>query len=82
MGDNWSDFDPDEFTHFLDDTDLSEEAKREYVEFVWRVVSEFAALGFGEHPVQQAQRARERDQRQDTDSIRKMVADFVESERK
>ncbi len=73
-------FDPSEFMHFLDGTDMTEEAKREYLEFVWQIVSEFAAIGFGVHPVQQALDAQEHDKGQEARAIREMVAAFMNEE--
>ena len=49
------------YKHLMDDFDMSEEQKREYLQALWNIVSEFVALGWGVHPVQQAQDARERD---------------------
>lgn len=47
--------DIEEFAHFLDETGWSDEQKAEYLQALWGVVVEFAMLGFGFHPVQQAQ---------------------------
>ncbi|MBP5859135.1 hypothetical protein KAJ83_19135 [Marivibrio halodurans] len=51
-----------EFLHFLDGTDMTEDEKLEYIECVQRVISEFVALGWGTHPIQQASDAKERDE--------------------
>lgn len=50
-------FDLDEFMHFLDEADWSEDEKIEYLTLVWNIVCEFVALGFDMHPVQQAEKA-------------------------
>ena len=50
-------FDPAEFLHFLDGVDWSDAEKREYITLVRNIVREFVALGFGVHPMQQAQKA-------------------------
>ena len=42
------------YAHYLEDTDLSEEEKREFLQTLWNIVCEFVAMGFGVHPVQQA----------------------------
>lgn len=47
-------FDAREFAHFLDDSDLTEEQKLEYIQTIWQIVLQFIDLGFGIHPVQQA----------------------------
>lgn len=54
---NAVEFDPVEFMHFLEETDWSDDQKAEYVTLVWNIVCEFVALGFGVHPIQQAQDA-------------------------
>jgi hypothetical protein len=45
-----------EFTRFLDGTDWTEDQKAEYLRTLWGVMVEFAMLGFGFHPVQQAEK--------------------------
>ncbi|MEQ8602856.1 MAG: hypothetical protein RIB45_06025 [Marivibrio sp.] len=47
-------FDPQEFFHFLEGTDWSDEQKADYVTLVWNIVCEFVAMGWGVHPLQQA----------------------------
>ena len=44
-----------EFEGFLSDSDWTEDQKREYLETIWSIMVEFALLGFGFHPVHQAQ---------------------------
>lgn len=39
---------------FLDDTDISDEQKKELIETLWNIVVTFVDLGFGIEPVQQA----------------------------
>lgn len=51
-----------EFEHFLEGTGWSDAQKREYLEMLWRIVSEFVALGFGFHPVQHAMSTRTEDE--------------------
>lgn len=48
-------FDPAEFVHFLAETGWTDEQKAEYAKLVWDIVCEFVAMGFGVHPLQQAQ---------------------------
>ncbi|SDF61788.1 hypothetical protein [Thalassobaculum litoreum] len=50
--------DLEEFAHFLDDTGWSDDQKADYLQTLWGVMVEFAMLGFGFHPVQQAGNAR------------------------
>jgi len=50
--------DMEEYRHYLDDTDMTEEQKTEYIEMLWRVTEEFVAYGFETHPIQQAQSSR------------------------
>lgn len=49
--------DYERYAHFLDDSDLTEEQKREFLQTLWSIVCEFVALGFEVHPAQQAQKA-------------------------
>lgn len=46
--------DYDLYAHYLEDTDLSEDEKREFLQTLWNIVCEFVAMGFGVNPVQQA----------------------------
>jgi len=39
---------------YLEDSDLSDEQKREFIETLWSIVVSFVDLGFGIHPLQQA----------------------------
>lgn len=48
-------FDAAEFMQYLDSTDWPDDQKIEYLKLVWTIVCEFVALGFGVHPIQQAQ---------------------------
>lgn len=50
-------FDYETYAHFLEDTDLSESQKHEALETLWNIIVQFVELGFGVHPVQQAQNA-------------------------
>lgn len=47
--------DYDLYAHFLDDADLTEDQKREFLQAVWNIIVEFVSLGFGVHPAQQVQ---------------------------
>ena len=49
--------DYEKYAHFLEDADLAEEQKREFLQAVWEVIVGFVSLGFGVHPVQQANNA-------------------------
>lgn len=46
--------DVDYYQSFLDDTNISEDKKRELIQTLWDIMSAFVDLGFGIHPVQQA----------------------------
>tara|TARA_R100000789_G_scaffold17692_1_gene20711 strand:- start:100 stop:465 length:366 start_codon:yes stop_codon:yes gene_type:complete len=48
-------FDAAEFFHFVEETGWSDEQKAEYITLVWNIVCEFVAMGWGVHPIQQAQ---------------------------
>lgn len=47
-------FDAEEFWHFVESYDLSDDEKREYLEVIWSIIVSFVDLGFGIHPVQKA----------------------------
>ena len=47
--------DYERYAHFLDEADLSEEQKREFLQTLWNIIVEFVSLGWGVHPLQQAQ---------------------------
>jgi len=40
---------------YLDESDLSEEQKHEFIETLWSIIVSFVDLGFGVHPLQQVQ---------------------------
>ncbi len=44
----------DLYGHYLEDSDLSDDQKRELIQTLWNIVVGFVDLGFGIHPVQQA----------------------------
>lgn len=44
----------DTYGKMLEDSDLTEEQKREFIETLWSIVVNFVDLGFGIHPLQQA----------------------------
>ncbi len=44
----------DLFGSYLDDSDLDDNQKREFIEIIWYIVVTFVDLGFGIEPVQQA----------------------------
>lgn len=39
----------------LEDSDLTEEQKQEFLQTIWNIIIGFVDLGFGVHPVEQAQ---------------------------
>jgi len=43
------------YAHYLENSGLTAEEKREFLQTIWNIVCEFVSLGFGVHPVQQAQ---------------------------
>jgi hypothetical protein len=45
------------YQHYLDGSDLTNAEKAELLETFWSIICEFVRLGFGVHPVQQAQNA-------------------------
>jgi len=49
--------DYERYQHFLEDSDLSADEKIKFLETIWGIVVGFVDLGFGVHPVQQAEKA-------------------------
>ncbi len=45
----------EKYAHFLEDIDWSEEQKAEWLQALWNIIVEFVSLGWGVHPLQQAQ---------------------------
>lgn len=43
----------DQYGTYLEDSDLSDAEKRQFLEALWSIVVSFVDLGFGVHPVQQ-----------------------------
>ena len=43
--------DYDAYLPYLEDMDMTEEAKREYIDHLWLVMQSFAEIGFGVDPV-------------------------------
>ncbi len=44
--------DYERYAHFLDDADLTEDQKRDCIAALWNIMMQFAAWGYGLHPVQ------------------------------
>ncbi|MGJ8572278.1 MAG: hypothetical protein ACSHXI_16430 [Hoeflea sp.] len=42
------------YERYLEESDLSEDQKREFLETLWSVIVGFVDLGFGVHPLQQS----------------------------
>ena len=49
--------DYEKYAQLLDEADVSEDQQREFIEAIWNIVVSFVDLGFGVHPVQEAQKA-------------------------
>ena len=49
--------DYEKYAQFLKHPDLSEDQKREFIQTLWNIIVEFVSMGFGVHPLQQAQDA-------------------------
>ena len=46
-------FDPDKYRVYLEDTELTEDQQREYLEMLWSIMATVVELGFGLDSVQQ-----------------------------
>ena len=44
----------DLYGHYLENSDLSDDQKREFIETLWSIVVGFVDLGFGIHPLQRS----------------------------
>jgi len=49
--------DYDAYAHYLEDSNLTEDQKREFLQALWSIICDFVALGFNVHPAQQVQNA-------------------------
>lgn len=47
-------FDPDKYRIYLENSELTEDQQREYLEILWSIMMTFVELGFGLDSVQQA----------------------------
>lgn len=47
----------EEFAHFFEDEDITEDQARAFLKIYWEIACEIMSLGFGFHPAQQAQKA-------------------------
>ena len=47
-------FDVAEYEQFLEDSEMTDAQKREYLQVIWNIIVQFVDMGFGVHPVQQA----------------------------
>ncbi len=47
----------EEFAHFFEGEEVAEEEARGFLKLYWEIACELMSLGFGFHPVQQAQKA-------------------------
>ncbi len=45
------------YQKYLDNSDINDEDKQELLDTLWEIIVEIVSLGFGVHPVQQAQEA-------------------------
>jgi len=45
------------YEHYLENSDLSEDQKKEFLDTLWQMVTAFVDMGFGVHPIQQAKEA-------------------------
>lgn len=69
--------DVDYYQSFLDDADIPDDKKQELIETLWNIVVQFVDLGFGIHPLQQADNSTA-DQLHPT--ITKMIEEAVNEE--
>ena len=70
--------DIDYYQSMLDDADIPEDKKREFVETLWSIVVQFVDLGFGIHPLQQANEAN--DQSQEKQALARLIESTTREE--
>lgn len=49
--------DYERYEQYFEDSDLTDDQKREFIAALWSIIVNFVDLGFGVHPAQQAQEA-------------------------
>ena len=49
--------DVEKYERYLEESDLTDEQKKEFLQTLWIIICEFVSLGFGVHPLQQAMEA-------------------------
>ena len=54
------------YEHYLDDSDMSDAEKNEFIQTMWNLVCEFVMIGFKIHPIQQGYQECGKDEKQDT----------------
>jgi hypothetical protein len=59
----------DLYSEYLEDSDLTDDQKREFIQTLWNIVVSFVDLGFGIHPMQQAY--------EENDELSSLIADTV-----
>ncbi|MET1414382.1 hypothetical protein ABVF61_19070 [Roseibium sp. HPY-6] len=69
--------DVDYYQSFLDDVDISDAQKRELIETLWNIVVQFVDLGFGIHPLQQANPTKGSESQE---ALAKFIKDFADEE--
>jgi hypothetical protein len=52
------------YQHYLDDSDMSEAEKNEFIQTMWNLVCEFVMIGFKIHPIQQGYQKCGKDEKQ------------------
>ena len=49
--------DVEKYEHYLEESNLTDKQKEEFLQTLWIIICEFVSLGFGVHPLQQAMEA-------------------------
>ena len=49
--------DVEKYERYLEESDLTDEQKKEFLQTLWNIICEFVLLGFDVHPLQQAMEA-------------------------
>ena len=71
--------DYERYAHLLDDEDLTEDQKQEFLQTLWSIIVEFVSLGFNVHPLQQVSSGLDKNQKSFL-SIDEHVLSLIHSE--
>ncbi len=72
--------DYEKYEQLLEEADLTEDEKREFITALWSIIVEFASLGFGVHPFQQIDQSVDCDFKIDGETSRDEIENYLPEE--